>query len=51
MLPQTAEQLGALLAGLFTAEGDVIVSVDADLQDDVGALLLTYLRTSGLASC
>jgi glycosyltransferase involved in cell wall biosynthesis len=25
----------ALLAGLFTAEGDVIVSVDADLQDDV----------------
>lgn len=25
----------ALLAGLFTAEGDVLVSVDADLQDDV----------------
>jgi glycosyltransferase involved in cell wall biosynthesis len=25
----------ALLAGLFTAEGDVVVSVDADLQDDV----------------
>jgi glycosyltransferase involved in cell wall biosynthesis len=25
----------ALLAGLFTADGDVIVSVDADLQDDV----------------
>ena len=25
----------ALLAGLFTTEGDVIVSVDADLQDDV----------------
>src|SRR5579884_3386263 len=25
----------ALLAGLFTVEGDVIVSVDADLQDDV----------------
>lgn len=28
----------ALLAGLFTAEGDVIVSVDADLQDDVGVI-------------
>ncbi|MGH8298559.1 MAG: glycosyltransferase family 2 protein [Steroidobacteraceae bacterium] len=25
----------ALLAGLFTADGDVLVSVDADLQDDV----------------
>lgn len=25
----------ALLAGLFTTEGDVIVSVDADLQDDI----------------
>lgn len=25
----------ALLAGLFTADGDVVVSVDADLQDDV----------------
>ncbi|HEV7138435.1 MAG TPA: glycosyltransferase family 2 protein [Steroidobacteraceae bacterium] len=25
----------ALLAGLFTTEGDVLVSVDADLQDDV----------------
>jgi glycosyltransferase involved in cell wall biosynthesis len=25
----------ALLAGLFTAEGDVIVSIDADLQDDI----------------
>lgn len=25
----------ALLAGLFTAEGDVLVSVDADLQDDI----------------
>lgn len=25
----------ALLAGLFTVEGDVLVSVDADLQDDV----------------
>lgn len=28
----------ALLAGLFTAEGDIIVSIDADLQDDVGAV-------------
>jgi glycosyltransferase involved in cell wall biosynthesis len=28
----------ALLAGLFTAEGDAIVSIDADLQDDVGAI-------------
>jgi len=25
----------ALIAGLFTVEGDVIVSVDADLQDDI----------------
>lgn len=25
----------ALLAGLFTAEGDALVSIDADLQDDV----------------
>jgi len=28
----------ALLAGLLTAEGDVIISVDADLQDDVEAI-------------
>lgn len=28
----------ALLAGLFTAEGDVLVSIDADLQDDVDAI-------------
>src|SRR6266404_1252630 len=28
----------ALLAGLFTAEGDAVVSVDADLQDDIGAI-------------
>jgi glycosyltransferase involved in cell wall biosynthesis len=28
----------ALLAGLFTAEGDVIVSIDADLQDDINAI-------------
>jgi glycosyltransferase involved in cell wall biosynthesis len=28
----------ALLAGLFAAEGDAIVSIDADLQDDVEAI-------------
>lgn len=28
----------ALLAGLFTAEGDMIVSIDADLQDDIDAV-------------
>jgi glycosyltransferase involved in cell wall biosynthesis len=28
----------ALLAGLFAADGDAVVSVDADLQDDVGAI-------------
>jgi glycosyltransferase involved in cell wall biosynthesis len=28
----------ALLAGLFTAEGDAVVSIDADLQDDVEAI-------------
>jgi len=28
----------ALIAGLFTAHGDAIVSVDADLQDDVNAI-------------
>jgi glycosyltransferase involved in cell wall biosynthesis len=28
----------ALLAGLFTAEGDAVVSIDADLQDDIGAI-------------
>jgi glycosyltransferase involved in cell wall biosynthesis len=28
----------ALLAGLFTAEGDAVVSIDADLQDDVDAI-------------
>ena len=28
----------ALLAGLFTAQGDVLVSIDADLQDDPGAI-------------
>ena len=28
----------ALLAGLFYAEGDVVISVDADMQDDLGAI-------------
>lgn len=28
----------ALLAGLFMAEGDVVVSIDADLQDDINAI-------------
>lgn len=28
----------ALLAGLFSAEGDVLVSIDADLQDDLGVI-------------
>ena len=28
----------ALLAGLFTAEGDAVISVDADLQDDLSAI-------------
>lgn len=28
----------ALIAGLFAAEGDVVISVDADLQDDLAAI-------------
>jgi len=28
----------ALLAGLFAADGDVVISVDADLQDDLDAI-------------
>jgi glycosyltransferase involved in cell wall biosynthesis len=28
----------ALLAGLFSSEGDVVISVDADLQDDINAI-------------
>jgi glycosyltransferase involved in cell wall biosynthesis len=28
----------ALLAGLFTAEGDALVSIDADLQDDISVI-------------
>jgi glycosyltransferase involved in cell wall biosynthesis len=30
----------ALVAGLFTASGDVLVSIDADLQDDIDAIEL-----------
>lgn len=28
----------ALLAGLFSADGDAVISIDADLQDDLGAI-------------
>ena len=28
----------ALLAGLFSADGDAVITVDADLQDDLGAI-------------
>jgi polyisoprenyl-phosphate glycosyltransferase len=28
----------ALIAGLFTADGDAVISIDADLQDDVSAI-------------
>lgn len=28
----------ALLAGLFTAKGEAVISIDADLQDDIGAI-------------
>ena len=28
----------ALLAGLFSAEGDAIISIDADLQDDINTI-------------
>lgn len=28
----------ALIAGLFTADGDVLISVDADLQDDINSI-------------
>jgi glycosyltransferase involved in cell wall biosynthesis len=28
----------ALMAGLFSAQGDVLISIDADLQDDLGAI-------------
>jgi len=34
----------ALLAGLLTVKGDAVVSIDADLQDDVGAIREMVLR-------
>ncbi|MBX9965087.1 MAG: glycosyltransferase family 2 protein [Burkholderiales bacterium] len=34
----------ALLAGLMSASGDAIVSIDADLQDDIGAIVLMVDR-------
>ncbi len=34
----------ALVAGLFTAEGDAVVSIDADLQDDVEVIREMVLR-------
>ncbi len=37
----------ALLAGLFTAGGDVLVSIDADLQDDVEAIEAMLDRHAG----
>lgn len=36
----------ALLAGLMTAEGDVLISVDADLQDDLGVIPTMLERSS-----
>jgi len=36
----------ALLAGLHTAEGDVVVSIDADLQDDIEAIPLMLAKYS-----
>lgn len=39
----------ALIAGLFAAEGDAVVSIDADLQDDVGAIeKMVDLCSSGI---
>lgn len=34
----------ALLAGLFTASGDAVVTIDADLQDDVQAIELMLME-------
>jgi glycosyltransferase involved in cell wall biosynthesis len=31
-------QQSAILAGLLTAQGDVLISIDADLQDDIAAI-------------
>ena len=37
-LSRNSGQQNALLAGLFSADGDAVVTVDADLQDDLGAI-------------
>jgi glycosyltransferase involved in cell wall biosynthesis len=37
-LSRNRGQQNALLAGILTAEGDAIISVDADLQDDISAI-------------
>jgi glycosyltransferase involved in cell wall biosynthesis len=37
-LSRNCGHLNALLAGLFTAEGDAVVSIDADLQDDINTI-------------
>lgn len=39
----------ALLAGLFSVPGDAVISIDADLQDDIGAIeLMTEEFLSGI---
>jgi glycosyltransferase involved in cell wall biosynthesis/putative flippase GtrA len=41
----------ALMAGLYTATGEAVISIDADLQDDLGAIkrmILEYLRGSNI---
>ena len=41
-------QQGAILAGLLTASGDAVISIDADLQDDVKAIEdMVYAYTAG----
>lgn len=37
----------ALLAGLFTADGDLLISLDADLQDDLRAIPVMIQEYSG----
>jgi glycosyltransferase involved in cell wall biosynthesis len=37
-LPRNHGHQNALLAGLLTAPGDIVISIDADLQDDVSAI-------------
>jgi len=38
-LSRNSGHQNALMAGLFTAEGDAVVSIDADLQDDIAAIV------------